>query len=175
MRGKLRGSLAAFFRVGLIPAYAGKTAHHAKSVRDFWAHPRVCGENPAPSPSTYCQNGSSPRMRGKRVGVGGGEELGGLIPAYAGKTMFLRRRAQCRPAHPRVCGENDLWAGQTVDWKGSSPRMRGKRGRCGSFCLPPRLIPAYAGKTLCRRGCGRVSWAHPRVCGENGPEAHAVP
>ena len=50
---------------------------------------------------------------------------------------------------------------------GSSPRVRGKRGRRHRPLQHRRLIPACAGKTvLCsHRMC---PWeAHPRVCGEN--------
>ena len=50
--------------------------------------------------------GSSPRVRGKRVGddvVGFGA---GLIPACAGKTRKQLAPVRLERAHPRVCGEN---------------------------------------------------------------------
>ena len=54
-----------------------------------------------------------------------------------------------------------------VVWQGSSPRMRGKRGACGTTRGRGGLIPAHAGKTA-RYWTIRV-WgsAHPRACGEN--------
>ena len=72
--------------VGLIPAWAGKTAHD-DSLRDgVGAHPRVGGENARDVAVPALQQGSSPRGRGKRRGVVEGFHDGGLIPAWAGKT-----------------------------------------------------------------------------------------
>ena len=50
---------------GLIPACAGKTASVSVESACVEAHPRVCGENIAFSPSTKSHTGSSPRVRGK--------------------------------------------------------------------------------------------------------------
>ena len=85
-RGKRYASWSRRETARLIPAWAGKTARIAASVRLLGAHPRVGGENsPDPNSDAICF-GSSPRGRGKlEVGVvpGGAE---GLIPAWAGKT-----------------------------------------------------------------------------------------
>ena len=53
-------------------------------------------------------------------------------------------------AHPRVCGENTIFAPETPYTKGSSPRVRGKRLSPFVADLNERLIPACAGKTLTR-------------------------
>ena len=111
------------------------------------AHPRVCGENAMVCPISTSNRGSSPRVRGKRLGqehVAGGE---GLIPACAGKTLRSGRRLWPVWAHPRVCGENH----------GGGVRGRGVR----------RLIPACAGKTRGGAHLLQPGPAHPRVCGEN--------
>ena len=112
--------------------------------------------------------GSSPRMRGKRVGTDFGDNRVGLIPAHAGKTPCPVSARSLPGAHPRACGENPPVNSHCVWHDGSSPRMRGKL-RVGRNALPIEgLIPAHAGKT--RRfdpqphRCG----AHPRACGENG-------
>ena len=72
--------------VGLIPAYAGKTASPAISFAVAGAHPRVCGENRILFPAQCQARGSSPRMRGKPSLSGPVITRRRLIPAYAGKT-----------------------------------------------------------------------------------------
>ena len=56
-----------------------------------------------------------------------------FIPAHAGNTQMHspahKRMAKFNSVHPRACGEHDAlqWVGAASD--GSSPRMRGTRGR----------------------------------------------
>ena len=111
--------------------------------------------------------GSSPRVRGKRVGVGDAGAAVGLIPARAGKTAGGGSRGSSHPAHPRACGENYLHCGHRSGAGGSSPRVRGKP--VGTVCprASRRLIPARAGKTGPGRGRASATGAHPRACGEN--------
>ena len=71
------------------------------------------------------------------------------------------------PAHPRVCGENFHVACVKQRDGGSSPRVRGKREDREAHDLRGRLIPACAGKTSRARTLEYLTWAHPRVCGEN--------
>ena len=111
--------------------------------------------------------GSSPRMRGKRWSCPTGHSHRGLIPAYAGKTLSMRKLGLPAGAHPRVCGENATQFVQFLNEKGSSPRMRGKRGRKIRCEKPAGLIPAYAGKTPHHPYRPPLTRAHPRVCGEN--------
>ena len=115
-------------------------------TRNTRAHPRACGENYKNLTLVELEEGSSPRVRGKRPGVGD--------PAPGG-------------AHPRVCGENRSAPLDNAPSTGSSPRVRGKPiGSTGQRSLDG-LIPACAGKTrCCVRGVG-VPPAHPRACGEN--------
>ena len=51
--------------------------------------------------------------------------------------------------------------------QGSSPRVRGKRGRAAGASGLRGLIPACAGKTSGNKLGNKVCRAHPRVCGEN--------
>ena len=51
------------------------------------AHPRVGGENVALAEGVGPAMGSSPRGRGKRTCPALHAVLGGLIPAWAGKTL----------------------------------------------------------------------------------------
>ena len=188
VRGKLVGHHPRRARPGLIPACAGKTPRRLLHHPAAPAHPRVCGENPSNPARKPCGGGSSPRVRGKPGGRawracrrGGSsprvrgkqparhrhEPVGGLIPACAGKTRGDPHPWTAGPAHPRVCGENDVKKTNDSDFKGSSPRVRGKRTSGPRSPWTRRLIPACAGKTPARTVATPRPWAHPRVCGEN--------
>ena len=85
-RGKrvyaVRGSLGE----GLIPAHAGKTTCRSPRRRRARAHPRSRGENVIVPSFVPTAAGSSPLTRGKRQPARLHDQLGGLIPAHAGKT-----------------------------------------------------------------------------------------
>ena len=66
MRGKHLLSRSIKTAEGLIPAYAGKTQDCLLACERVWAHPRVCGENSDTKQIKFTNEGSSPRMRGKR-------------------------------------------------------------------------------------------------------------
>ena len=66
-----------------------------------------------------------------------------------------------------MCGENRAFGRRPRDAAGSSPRVRGKRGRLVRSRLARGLIPACAGKTAYSPEWHCSLWAHPRVCGEN--------
>ena len=86
MRGKETGTSQSYVRLGITPAYAGKSTTAGRGRMPSRDHPRVCGEKNAASIWAICARGSPPRMRGKgvqprdeRIGVG-------ITPAYAGKS-----------------------------------------------------------------------------------------
>ena len=146
-RGKLIMTKIKRFVCRLIPARAGKTLRAVMVDRMMAAHPRAGGENLQRLVIISMQAGSSPRGRGKLevpTGPGGGE---GLIPARAGKTCPLRRRAGPWSAHPRAGGENGARDGASQSRPGSSPRGRGKPCRVCTCVRCRGLIPARAGKT----------------------------
>ena len=68
-----------------------------------------------------------------------------------------------------MCGENNSRDARTRNRKGSSPRVRGKRGATPLVIQSGRLIPACAGKTDECAAAVSDREAHPRVCGENLP------
>ena len=105
-RGKPGTSCAACQPIRLIPAWAGKTRPMTPPYRQMPAHPRVGGENHLRGPLSEQRNGSSPRGRGKLLPGADGDLIGGLIPAWAGKTSTVSRSCRRR--------------------SGSSPRGRGK-------------------------------------------------
>ena len=129
VRGKLLVSVlfAAYNR--LIPACAGKTYTLSSPAGSLSAHPRVCGENGNRMGTGVVGSGSSPRVRGKPQGICHICQLPGLIPACAGKTQRPSSPLWEGGAHPRVCGENVCARTVSAASRGSSPRVRGKRGQ----------------------------------------------
>ena len=151
----------------LIPAWAGKTGQSSDGARRLRAHPRVGGENGLQHAQVTLQEGSSPRGRGKLVGVLLRTSGQRLIPAWAGKTVPASISARRRWAHPRVGGENLRLGRHHAVVRGSSPRGRGKPESKRPVHEDARLIPAWAGKTCASGWTSLTAWAHPRVGGEN--------
>ena len=151
----------------LIPARAGKTSRPPVVRGTRSAHPRACGENIECRPECAPDDGSSPRVRGKRACRPGGRRRRRLIPARAGKTGSTRTPCCTRTAHPRACGENPHVRLPNGRIFGSSPRVRGKQRGVGDQDGGSGLIPARAGKTPLHDGPLRGGRAHPRACGEN--------
>ena len=87
MRGKRLAGHGLALAVGLIPAHAGKTPVTRTSAGTEAAHPRACGENVFTNARRGVDQGSSPRMRGKRSSGRTTGGISGLIPAHAGKTL----------------------------------------------------------------------------------------
>ena len=86
-------------------------------------------------------------MRGKRISELS-QELGmRIIPAHAGQTTESASGVPARPDHPRACGANAYGVLSEQQEIGSSPRMRGKRGRQYGGRSLRRIIPAHAGQT----------------------------
>ena len=166
-RGKLLGVGRGFLDCGLIPAWAGKTFVNTYKLRREQAHPRVGGENPLVLILLFLPQGSSPRGRGKLIVVAMGIGLGGLIPAWAGKTRVRCPLVAGRAAHPRVGGENLEQSTGAIEAVGSSPRGRGKPAWGLRSLRAWRLIPAWAGKTTGTARAAVHRQAHPRVGGEN--------
>ena len=85
MRGKDHDGAADFARIGITPAYAGKSV--GKSALDSYSedHPRLCGEKVVGFEYRLAAVGSPPPMRGKEIESGRGKSHQGITPAYAGK------------------------------------------------------------------------------------------
>lgn len=154
----------------IIPACAGnriKECSYNSSLRD---HPHVCGEQSADQMAAFCNQGSSPRVRGAGIFIYFVYIYFGIIPARAGSSSNRSMTIGTSRDHPRVRGEQNAHSVRTVPVLGSSPRVRGtvdgerdaltRRGiipaRAGSSgpapCSPspPGIIPAHAGSSLSR-------------------------
>ena len=130
-------------------------------------HPRSCGANIECRQDIAEAYGSSPLVRGQPL-----REIPlishlRIIPARAGPTRWWIPPTSFRADHPRSCGANALITICTCSESGSSPLVRGQRGRTGGTQLHLRIIPARAGPTV-RFALGQtVSKDHPRSCGAN--------
>ena len=151
----------------LIPAHAGKTVHSQDRSGQGAAHPRSRGENSDATPAKLRVFGSSPLTRGKPWCKPCLPRHLGLIPAHAGKTVFMMGLSVSFGAHPRSRGENPKTRSDSFLDPGSSPLTRGKPDLHQVIAAKRRLIPAHAGKTFPQgRRRPRVA-AHPRSRGEN--------
>ena len=106
MRGKGLVRAAITVRLGITPAYAGKSSLAVIMPHAPEDHPRVCGEKDG---VTYLVHSSN-----------------GITPAYAGKSMLPRFLSHPLRDHPRVCGEKFRFWFLGLTGLGSPPRMRGK-------------------------------------------------
>ena len=153
MRGTPRALIELNEREGIIPAYAGNTSALQSTLERVEDHPRVCGEHAAMGTDSCAIWGSSPRMRGTPHKIPIGDGGYGIIPAYAGNTLFFPdKRKGVNRDHPRVCGEHTAIIHPLTHGRGSSPRMRGTPLTVCHSTPFTGIIPAYAGNTL------------PRVC-----------
>ena len=148
-RGRGKRALDLPVEIGnrLIPAWAGKTPGLRRPPPGHRAHPRVGGENREVGEQRGRFGGSSPRGRGKHQDDQAQHFRAGLIPAWAGKTVWMHVGGRGIRAHPRVGGENVSAMTRPAPPMGSSPRGRGKLNTLPQEASPGRLIPAWAGKT----------------------------
>ena len=105
MRGKVHHGVSVHALKRITPAYAGKRGHKVRLQAAGRDHPRVCGEKAVIHLKVRFFTGSPPRMRGKDVPWSFNQGLGGITPAYAGKSAFGLLSSAESGDHPRVCGE----------------------------------------------------------------------
>ena len=167
MRGKLEVKEFKSTATRIIPAHAGQTSTLGMTVVRPSDHPRACGANFATLVGSQLQNGSSPRMRGKRRFSRSTRRDGRIIPAHAGQTVCGACSTSVATDHPRACGANFSTTVLSCVLFGSSPRMRGKPWWPGGIPRHPRIIPAHAGQTHGGVIGAVPSTDHPRACGAN--------
>ena len=146
MRGKADVVLNRIDRIGITPAYAGKSG-------------RIC------KASTMTE-GSPPPMRGKVNKLPGINIPSGITPAYAGKSPEILQSPLAFRDHPRLCGEKFQTFFCKVYVPGSPPPMRGKDDLLPQNRINHRITPAYAGKRYLSHIGDALMGDHPRLCGE---------
>ncbi len=149
-RGGLIGGERQRIRVGLIPAYAGRTPRSTGRIDRWWAHPRLRGADAGSIPVVGSKVGSSPLTRGGQALSLVGITALGLIPAYAGRTACTAARIAAARAHPRLRGADEVIFTPVLRLRGSSPLTRGGLGIEHWIKSVEGLIPAYAGRTRYR-------------------------
>ena len=110
---------------GLIPAGAGNMPMLRPVVDAYRAHPRGCGEHQKLALSLDSGKGSSPRVRGTFLTHSLSRHIQGLIPAGAGNMVSFTKGMPSSRAHPRGCGEHQVYRQRLNRRRGSSPRVRG--------------------------------------------------
>ena len=150
MRGKRNPTYEDFGEDRITPADAGKTCLCWALRRNYWDHPRGCGENSLANRAESVTAGSPPRMRGKQGFYSSPKLFFGITPADAGKTLSRTSLQRQAWDHPRGCGENLYKQSLTRCRRGSPPRMRGKLTQTALTGHSPGITPADAGKTLKR-------------------------
>ena len=151
----------------IIPALAGNTLTGKLYCTRCGDHPRACGEHRRSSSPLMSSLGSSPRLRGTRHAGHLRVVAAGIIPALAGNTSW---RSSTRPSprdHPRACGEHSYAWRASSSSLGSSPRLRGTRGRRLVHRDAEGIIPALAGNTRSTAAASAHGRDHPRACGEH--------
>ena len=129
-------------------------------------NPRVGGEKADTDTQTYHQLESPPRRRGKGLLGGGLAGLGGITPAWAGKSQGDRADRGAEQDHPRTGGEKKCDQQQSRAGQGSPPHRRGKECVDAASEVDRGITPAQAGKRSGRFPAGPRRWDHPRVGGE---------
>ena len=153
-------------RVGITPAYAGKSLRGFAKVMALSDHPRICGEKKGKMEEKMKYTGSPPHMRGKGHEKEIRIHVTGITPAYAGKRHSISGHRKGHEDHPRICGEKQIKEFIKVPWWGSPPHMRGKEESWMNKMGFKRITPAYAGKSCFQFFRLGFYWDHPRICGE---------
>ena len=150
MRGKetIKRNTSTVTRI--TPAYAGKRKSFSSIFKCSRDHPRLCGEKIFQDSGLIVLRGSPPPMRGKVLLKVRLNEMDGITPAYAGKSMRRTPRPRRFGDHPRLCGEKWLTQFLPFGQPGSPPPMRGKDKMTYAEINALRITPAYAGKRAAR-------------------------
>ena len=91
----------------------------------FWAHPRLRGADTIQEDGILAWFGSSPLTRGGLTADDFRDLMGGLIPAYAGRTRAIIEVTPSAAAHPRLRGADRFLKMGMFTLMGSSPLTRG--------------------------------------------------
>ena len=158
----------------ITPACAGNRPPEIPCKSGTPDHPRVCGEQLYKATGRSCILGSPPRVRGTGKSVLGPAGKQRITPACAGNRFPVFPENNTFKDHPRVCGEQAIFAFKIVHLSGSPPRVRGTVCSEKSSFRQKRITPACAGNRACAVPPAPRRWDHPRVCGEQACSASKV-
>ena len=111
---------------------------------------------------------SSPHSRGTRDSQRHDYEERGIIPAFAGNTLYFCKLFSFDWDHPRIRGERLEHGYEGKPSIGSSPHSRGTPVDSFVGNLQRRIIPAFAGNTQGVLSADPEERDHPRIRGEHG-------
>ena len=170
-RGRGRYSRLLGVRLGITPAWAGKSFGYQERFAEYRDYPRVGGEENAAPSVTKGQWGLPPRGRGRGLQRSARCAKRRITPAWAGKSLVSCEADFRRWDYPRVGGEEYAWCARYRLLGGLPPRGRGRVKQTVKIGNETRITPAWAGKSRNWRIAARPSWDYPRVGGE---EWHSV-
>ena len=150
---------------GIIPARAGFTCATPRRGPSTSDHPRSRGVYDHEVLCVQGSCGSSPLARGLPGGHHQAPGQGRIIPARAGFTTVSGCPSPRVRDHPRSRGVYIGTFPYNDADRGSSPLARGLLPPTGRGSSAWRIIPARAGFTAERQGCGRRLRDHPRSRG----------
>ena len=133
-------------KLGITPAWAGKSYLRALKGSEDKDHPRVGGEKRMETSALLSRLGSPPRGRGKDSRQGSNLQPAGITPAWAGKRARADGVYGSYEDHPRVGGEKPSGYSLRHPLLGSPPRGRGKAPASVHTAQQARITPAWAGK-----------------------------
>ena len=148
-----------------IPACAGEASTSTLPPSRDAVYPRVCGGSVRTRGARTGDGGLSPRVRGKPTAGRPAASRDRSIPACAGEA---RGRAGARTlawVYPRVCGGSGFPIQEAVEFRGLSPRVRGKLAGQQLDSGGGGSIPACAGEAAAAIGGVSGHRVYPRVCG----------
>ena len=126
-----------------IPTCVGNSDFPRPLISTSAVHPHVCGELTDLKRWTRPQIGSSPRMWGTLLDLGGRDQDGQFIPTYVGNSDIPSHLRYHPAVHPHIHGELTLSTPEMALNAGSSPHTWGTHvlGRVPSG--DQRFIPTY--------------------------------
>ena len=151
-RGRGRGgsSFLDYAKMGITPAWAGKSGHWRDGDCVGEDYPRVGGEEPPHSPPAPRSRGLPPRGRGRVLLHELGAGHVGITPAWAGKSLSPATGGVSSKDYPRVGGEEQINHHHDIRSNGLPPRGRGRDLGFGITLPVIGITPAWAGKSRLR-------------------------
>ena len=125
----------------------------------------MCGADLTPAEREKMREGSSPRVRSRRIHELAEASLVRIISACAEQTS---RMATCRPwstDHLRVCGADEFRRTKETERTGSSPRVRSRLPPSQTSRPSMGIISACAEQTHHQAPASKSHRDHLRVCG----------